>query len=56
MNEIRVLSSGGIILTGKIKVLEEKPVPVPLSLSQIQCSVGGEPTQVSAMAGQQLTA
>jgi hypothetical protein len=29
---------------------------VPLSLSQIQCSVGGEPTQVSAMAGQQLTA
>jgi hypothetical protein len=47
MNEIKVWSSGGIIWTRKIKVVEEKTVPVPLSPPQIQCSVAGEPTQVS---------
>jgi hypothetical protein len=35
MNEIRVWSIGGMIVTGKTEVLEEKPVPVTLYPPQI---------------------
>jgi len=53
INQIGIWSIGGMILTGKNKVLEEKPVPVSICPPQIQHGLAWGRTQDSMMTGMQ---